>query len=429
MLAIGRRGQLDDNAIIRYMINGLEDEGLRKSLSAISYVKCSDLLKSLQNVVVGFRRQIHTPQTQVKQHYQNKIDRVNKDDNSVKPPSKSGPTCYNCREIGHISRNCPKPPRKPKEPVNVIANPNIITKSVKLNERMCNALIDSGSAVSLMKRSIAKELNCDVTQCEKLLKGFAGGEHKCVDKIKDIKVTIDEQCYVSEIYIVDDNTMTYEVIIGLDILSNGRVIIENGNCQVFGVNENKIQCDDNLKNGEKNEIMRLINRYSKCFSDNMNDLGKCGTVKMEISVTSPKPVVKKPYTIPIPKQQVVDRIVNELLDLEIIRPSSSLYASPIVLTPKANGEDRLCVDYRALNAVIEKQPWPMPTVDGVLATLSGKKYFTTLDMMSGYYQIEIEEDSKKYTAFITHNGHYEFNRMPFGLKNAPCMFQKVMMKI
>lgn len=144
---------------------------------------------------------------------------------------------------------------------------------------------------------------------------------------------------------------------------------------------------------------------------------------MVIKVTSDKPVRCQPYRVPLAKRDTVNTIVNELLQRGIIRHSTSPYAAPIVLVKKSNGEDRLCVDYRQLNAITVKQPFPMPIVEEQLALLA---IYTSLDLIPGYYQISIEEESRKYTAFVTNDGHYEFNRMPFGLVNAPSVFQNAM---
>lgn len=192
----------------------------------------------------------------------NNNDRKDNENVSAKTvPNKLGPTCYNCREIGHISRNCPKPQKKPRDPVNIISNSGIKTNNVIVDNIRCNALIDSGSVVSLIRKSIVAKLKCGLVKCDKRLQGFAGGEYKCVEKTLNVNVIIDEQCFSAELFVVDDETTQYEVIIGLDILLNGRVIIENGNCQVYAIRDSEMQCGDNIQRDEKKQLAGLLNKY------------------------------------------------------------------------------------------------------------------------------------------------------------------------
>lgn len=129
------------------------------------------------------------------------------------------------------------------------------------------------------------------------------------------------------------------------------------------------------------------------------------------------------------EQDIVKNIVEELLSNDIIRESDSEYSSPILLVRKKNGEQRLCIDYRKLNSVTVKENQPLPRIDDQIDNLQGGNYFTSLDLRSGYHQVPMEETSKRYTAFVTPEGHYEYNRVPFGPSNAPRVFQRLMTRL
>ena len=118
--------------------------------------------------------------------------------------------------------------------------------------------------------------------------------------------------------------------------------------------------------------------------------------------------------------------MEKMLEQGLVEPSHSPWSSPVVLVEKNDGSKRFCVDYRRLNSVTKMDVFPLPRIDDTLDSLAQSKYFTALDLASGFWQVKINPESQEKTAFVTHSGLYEFRVMPFGLCNSPVTFQRLM---
>eukprot|EP00118_Oscarella_pearsei_P023612 m.284268 g.284268 ORF g.284268 m.284268 type:complete len:434 (+) comp40678_c0_seq9:2291-3592(+) len=174
------------------------------------------------------------------------------------------------------------------------------------------------------------------------------------------------------------------------------------------------------------EAQALLLEYRELFSRGAGDVGRTRVTTHAIPTGNARPVRRPPRRLPQVMRSEVDRQVDEMLERGIVRPSMSPWSAPVVLVRKKEGRFRFCVDYRGLNDLTIRDSYPLPRIDETLESLGGAKYFTTLDLASGYWQVEMEPRDAQKTAFSTGRGQYEFTVMPFGLCNAPATFQRLM---
>ena len=201
--------------------------------------------------------------------------------------------------------------------------------------------------------------------------------------------------------------------------------VQANQCHVFAL-ESSITDIPGMDQYQKSPYAELLHQFKLLFAANQFDFGRTHIVQHTIPLMDDTPVKQRAYRCPIKLQEELDQQITELLEHNIIEPSSSPWAAPVLLVKKKNGKYRLCVDYRKLNNQTRKDSYPLPRIDDILAKFKNAKYFSSLDMVKGYHQIEMADDDKEKTAFIVDHGLYQYSVMPFGLTGAPNTFQRLM---
>ena len=180
---------------------------------------------------------------------------------------------------------------------------------------------------------------------------------------------------------------------------------------------------------QRERLGTMLAAKKASFSSDKGELGRTNLVLHDIQTGASRPIKQPPRRVPPQHREKVDELVEDMLSQGVIEPSTSPWASPIVLVKKKDGSLRFCVDYRKLNAVTEKDAYPLPRIDDTISAFNGAQWFSTLDLTSGYWQVGMTEEAQKKAAFCLPGGLYQFKVLSFGLCNAPGTFERLMERV
>ncbi len=176
-------------------------------------------------------------------------------------------------------------------------------------------------------------------------------------------------------------------------------------------------------------LRQMLAPYHDVFTWAGQPIGRTSVFQHTIDTGDAHPRRQPSRRIPLHHRKEVDKLIDSLLAQDVVRPSTSPWASAVTLVKKKDNSLRFCIDYRPINGLTEKDPFPIPRMDEMLAALAGKRFFATLDLSSSYWQIEVAPEDRHKTAFLLLSGLYEFNLLPMGMVNAAATCQRAMQSI
>ncbi len=391
-------------------------------------------------------------------------------------------TCYSCNEVGHLARDCKKARKTDNMTVANVMEVNVLS----LEEEGKNKIItitgkfprygnvecglDTGAETSVLSKRYVQKVGIPILPSSVRVKGANNVISKVVGKTPVLQLKIANTVTSLEFVILESDG--HECLLGMDFFEQSRAIIDPHNRSIRFAGETIEEIEDeereiliteitdnpevspmedwpsekevsdpksvqkeiepvskDLTREERKLVEKLLMeiRKRKIFANTIAELGACNLLPHKITLSDSEPVYTPPYRKSLKERKELNEIIAELLKFGLIKESRSPYSSPVILIPKKDGKSkRMVIDYRKLNKKMVQQIFPIPRLFEILERVSMSKYYSGIDLKNGYWQQLIEPGSTHFTAFTTEDGHFEWLRVPQGLKNAPADFCKLM---
>lgn len=464
MKKIASSGRIENESFIHYVINGIYDDEINKAIlygtDELEEFKAKlKIYEKIRSKKMATMKANQRPVAPI-----NKIERNNQEEsgNRKKIPyagarqenvsrcficgsrdhkanncshKDKGMKCFNCNVFGHKSNQCPLKTNEQQmtnrdSNFTMIRKDNKMIKAVMISNVQLNALLDTGSEVSIITENIYAQIKKpNLYPSQVVLTGLGQLSIKVLGYVKE-NILIDGNELSARIFVVPNNSMKHDMIIGTELINEVELIINKDGIKIRKIEENEIEIMNVVLNNEfeidvgadiskdtKRKVEKLISNYEpeKTLTTN---------IEMKIIVKNDEPIFQAPRRLPLVERKIVSKQVDEWIQNKIVEPSVSEYASPVVLTKKKDGAYRMCIDYRKINKIIMKDRFPLPLIEDQIDKLQGYKMFSTIDLKNGFFHVNVSEESRKYTSFVTHDGQFQFLKVPFGLCNSPSVFQR-----
>lgn len=382
--------------------------------------------------------------------------------NTVKAEDRPAVSCYGCGRPGFIKTKCPTcSPSSRKEAAEFraihlqtfsIDEPQSTLLRVKINGINGIVCADTGASHTIAGETLYHLLIERGVEFEKIRMNvtLADGLQKETEvHTAQVEIEIEGRSFKINLFALP-TAKDNRTLLGTDFLRSAGIVLDLPNhrwyyhdnpkqkfrfdddefrpseCSKNAVEVNTLLLRENegkhLTNEQRSELNKLLSQFEDVFQPGEESTPK---VQHYIDTGDNPPVAVPPYRMSPPKKELLKKELDELLANGTIEECESPYASPVVLVPKPNGRMRLCVDYRKLNAITKTDKYPLPRIDDLLHEAKHTPFMSTIDLKNGYHQIEVKPADRDKTAFVCPFGSYRFRKMPFGLKNAPATFQRL----
>ena len=362
--------------------------------------------------------------------------------------SKGTIICFKCNQPGHYADKCQARPtiNRQREQVKVVGVTNQIRVTAQVGPlKLLRCLVDTGASSSYLHIKFVAQLREFLSEQTKCVTIAGGRSIKNLPTTTPLRVVAGENPCILPFGLID--TEDDDAILGMDWIKAAKFQLQN--IELDGdsweqhettlkvLQEESDYVDDGCLEFNEDEFLNknsgplymLVSKERDLFASSYKDIGTCTFRQHKILVKKSNPIFIPPYRKSWSERELLQNEVNKMLEAGVIRESNSPWSFPVVLVNKPNNEKRFCVDYRKLNEITIADQFPVPRIDDILDRLQKSRVFSTLDLKSGYWQVKLDSDSIPMTAFSTPDGHYEFLKLPFGIRNAPADFSRLMREI